>query len=490
MTTRKKRPGDRRWGRFRHSVVGPLMSSPPEEGEIGASIADLARKNWTHPISGKTRKFAPSTIARWYYAAKGVDDPVAELARQIRKDRGTHPSMTKDLGDALREQHRAHPSWSYKLHADNLLALARLESLGEAPSYSTIRRFMKDEGLLRRPKPKSKTRGAARAAARREAAEVRSYEASYVNELWHYDFHIGSRRVVVPRGGWESPELFGSLDDFSRVACHVQWYLDENTANLTHGLGQAFQKRGLPRAVLSDNGAAMTAAETVTALEDLGISIETTLSLSPYQNGKQEAFWNQIEGRLLPMLEGVEELSLEQLNEATQAWVELEYNRSVHSETGEAPIQRFLSGKNVGRASPSSARLRDLFTRRTTRMQRKSDGTVTLNGVRFEVPSSFRHVDRLHLRYAEWNLSRALLVDPQTEEVIARLLPLDKQANADGRRRKHQPIAAPRSSVGSLPTSSEVAPLMRVLLNEYRSTGLPPAYIPKDESSDEEGENR
>ena len=44
-----------------------------------------------------------------------------------------------------------------------------------------------------------------------------------------------------------------------------------------------------------------------------------------------------------------------------QAWVELEYNRKVHSETGETPLQRYLSGKSVGRPCPSSETLRLAF---------------------------------------------------------------------------------------------------------------------------------
>jgi len=43
----------------------------------------------------------------------------------------------------------------------------------------------------------------------------------------------------------------------------------------------------------------------------------------PFQNGKQEAFWGQIEGQLLSMLEGVADLTLDQFNEATLAWIEL-----------------------------------------------------------------------------------------------------------------------------------------------------------------------
>jgi hypothetical protein len=44
------------------------------------------------------------------------------------------------------------------------------------------------------------------------------------------------------------------------------------------------------------------------------------------------------------MLEGHKGLTLALLNEATQAWVELEYNRALHSEIGETPLRRFLAG--------------------------------------------------------------------------------------------------------------------------------------------------
>jgi hypothetical protein len=68
------------------------------------------------------------------------------------------------------------------------------------------------------------------------------------------------------------------------------------------------------------------------------------IAYAPFQNGKQETFWNGIEGRLLPMLEGVADLTLDQLNQVTLAWLEMEYNRSVHTELGEAPLQRYLHG--------------------------------------------------------------------------------------------------------------------------------------------------
>ena len=99
--------------------------------------------------------------------------------------------------------------------------------------------------------------------------------------LWHWDCHHCSRKVLTARGEWVTPILFGVLDDRSRLACHLQWYLAETAEVIAHGLSQAFQKRGLPRAALSDNGAAMTAAEITQGLARLGILHQTTLALQP-----------------------------------------------------------------------------------------------------------------------------------------------------------------------------------------------------------------
>jgi transposase InsO family protein len=133
--------------------------------------------------------------------------------------------------------------------------------------------------------PAAATPGMARALRRREHLEVRSFEAEYVHGLWHLDFHQGSRKVLTAAGTWLTPHLLGVLDDRSRLACHLQWYADETAETLVHGLAQAIQKRGLPRALLTDNGAAMLAAEVQQGLDRLGIVHETTLPYSPYQKG-------------------------------------------------------------------------------------------------------------------------------------------------------------------------------------------------------------
>ena len=462
-----------RWALFRFAVLGPLMARPPKHGELTSSLRVLAHKTYAHPVTGEPMRIGFSTVEKWWYAVKDHDDPFAVLRRAVRKDAGQQRSMGVQLIEALRLQYSEHPTWSYQLHFDNLEALAKADpGLGSVPSYQTVRRFMKSRGWYRR-----KRRTDQRAA--QGTKEVRSYEHPQRHGLWHLDFHHGKRKVLLPEGRWATPKLMALIDDHSRLCCHAQWYLEEGAEQLIHALCQAIMKRGLPRSIMMDRGSAMKAAETIAGLARLGIHLAYTEVESPYQNGKMETFFAPVEGRLIAMLEGVDPIDLELLNRATVAWVEGEYHRTKHDGIGETPFNRWLHAESVGRPSPSPAELRRAFRRQVTRKQRRSDATCTVDGVRFEVPWQYRHIERLHLRYAQWDMSTVGLVDPRSGDDICALYPLDKNRNATGHRRSVDPTAP----LADPPVKSGIAPKLAQLMAEYAATGRPPAYLPTDDEA-------
>lgn len=341
-----------RWARFRFSIIGPLLSAPPESGHLRNELTRLSKKQWQHPITGNPISFSVSTLERWFYAAKQSQDPIETLRVKRRSDCAQTRALSRELKQAARNQYREHPGWSYQLHRDNLAVLAKqLSPPANAPSYSTLFRYMKSQRLIKKRVIKQKnTAGAVLATERLASREVRSYEVDHVNALWHLDFHHGSRKILDKNGQWQKPLLLAILDDHSRLICHAQWYLNETVESLVHGFMQALQKRALPRALMSDNGAAMMSAEFTQGLERLSILHQPTLPYSPYQNAKQEVFWAQVEGRLMAMLENEPELTLAMLNNATIAWIEFEYHRKIHSEIASTPLTRYLTGNNVIRA--------------------------------------------------------------------------------------------------------------------------------------------
>jgi hypothetical protein len=222
----------------------------------------------------------------------------------------------------------------------------------------------------------------------------------------------------------------------------------------------------------------MMSGEFTAGLAALGIVHVPTLPRSPHVNGKQENLWTRVEGRLLAMLEGEPDLSLEQLNLATQAWVTQEYHRTVHRELGAAPLQRYLAGPSVARDCPGSEALRDAFRIEVKRRQRRSDGTVSLDAQRFEIPCAYRHFSEVHLRYARWDFSRVDLIDPRSGRILCPVRPLDKAANAEGVRR----ALAPTTNAPAAPSAAGIAPLLKQMIADYAATGLPPAYLPIPEN--------
>ena len=285
---RKSKASLTKWAHFRFSVIGGLLARPPQKGQLGLEIKKLAQKHYRHPIKGTSVKFGASTIERWYYKAQCSDDPVRALYRKARSDMGKKKAMNSRMQSVLGSQYKQYPHWSYQLHADNLkAAIAEKPELGKAPSYSTVLRCMQAKGWHK--KRRAKTQGQKRAAERLVNSEVRSYEAEFVNALWHLDFHQSSR-VVDEGGHWHAAQALCILDDRSRLCCHIQWYLSETAEVLFHGLCQAFHKRGLPRSLMTDNGAAMTAHETTNGLERLGIVHDTTLPYSPIRMENRRPF--------------------------------------------------------------------------------------------------------------------------------------------------------------------------------------------------------
>jgi transposase InsO family protein len=459
-----------RWARLRFAIVGPLLAAPPGTGELQASLQGLAARTWRHPSTGLPIRFGVSTIERWYYAAKGAADPVTVLRNQVRQDIGSFPSVSAEAVAALTAQYAQHPGWTAQLHHDNLRVTLGAQG---CPSYPSVRRYLKARGLLRKRALRRTADHPFVAAQALQEREIRSYEVEYVLQLLHLDFHHGSRKVLTRRGQWIKPLLVGFIDDRSRLLCHAQWYTSESTEDLVHGLCQALQKVGLPRSIMSDRGSAMISGEFTAGLHCLGILHVPTLPRSPHVNGKQENLWSRVESRLLAMLEGEPHLTLEQLNLATQAWVTQEYQRTVHREIGCTPLERYLAGPNVGRECPGSEALRDAFRIEVKRRQRRSDGTASLHGQRLEIPSRYRHLSDVHLRYARWDLRRVDLIDPRSGQILCPVRPIDKAANAEGLRRPLQPM----TNAASVPAAG-IAPLLKQMIADYAATGLPPAYLP------------
>ncbi|ETR66074.1 MAG: hypothetical protein OMM_13289, partial [Candidatus Magnetoglobus multicellularis str. Araruama] len=85
-----------------------------------------------------------------------------------------------------------------------------------------------------------------------------------------------------------------------------------------------------------------------------------------------------------------------------------------------------------------------------------------------------------------WDLSKAYLIDSRRDEKLATIYPQDKTKNASGQRRSLEVTQEKLSKVDtddslSKPNAGDsIPPLLKKIMADYAATGLPPAYLPKN----------
>lgn len=112
-----KMPGWQNWAQFRFAVIGGLLTSPPQSGELQQALQALSEQSYQHPVDAEKRiRLSFATIERWYYHARKAPDPIAVLGRKRRMDAGGRLCISDELLATLNAQYHEHPRWSVQLH--------------------------------------------------------------------------------------------------------------------------------------------------------------------------------------------------------------------------------------------------------------------------------------------------------------------------------------------------------------------------------------
>lgn len=424
---------------FRLSVLGPLVSRPQlARGEQKALLRELASKEYDIPGS-RRRHLAEKTLQEWLlkYRRQGLEG----LTPKGRSDQGLS-KLSAEVQERLLTAKRENPRRSIRV-LRRMLEHEGLVARG-ALSRSAIHRFLKHHGL-------SRPSGGAS-----EPEERRSFVAEQANEIWYGDVLHGPRALLAGRP--RKTYLVTLMDDASRLIAHSAFCLSETALEIEGVLKQAVLKRGLPRKLVVDNGAAYRSATLQGICARLGTQLIYCRPYHPEGKGKLERWHRTLRDQLLSEL-GPAPISLDDLNASLWAWIAECYHRSAHGGLcGLTPLSRYQ--QDLGRLrllGPLAARLDEIFLHRTARLVRK-DGTVSYQGRFFEVP------------YELAGKTVELVVDPHGETVVGvedkagtslgAATPLDALANRHRARRKPAvPEAEPaiRPVKRSVPTLPELA---------------------------------
>lgn len=204
--------------------------------------------------------------------------------------------------------------------------------------------------------------------------------------------------------------LFVWLDDFSRKILFAKYYWDEKLPRMEDSFKNMILRWGIPKKIYLDNGSVYIAHQFSWVLKELKIQ---KIHHPPYQawcKGKVEAVMktlkNEFQGEAA--LAGFQ--TIEELNSALWAWIDVEYNMRNHSSTGEAPSDRFI--KNV---SDDQRRVTDLqwfenlFLLRETRTVSKY-GKIKLHGNKYHTDTR-SHGSVVEVRFDPFNLRAVYLFE-------------------------------------------------------------------------------
>jgi putative transposase len=349
-------------GLFRYQLIREAADPVHSTKERGKMVRELAAVEHIDPF-GRRLRISRQTFDRWIRDWRvGGFDALVPNARQCTP---RTPAEVLELAVALR---RENPDRT----AAAIRRILRTQ-LGWAPDERTLQRNFHRLGLA------TGTTAAA-------GPVFGRFEAEFPNELWTGDVLHGL--VIAARKTY----LFAFLDDHSRLLPGYRWGYAEDTVRLAVALRPALASRGVPKGVYVDNGSAYVDRWLLRGCAKLGIRLVHSTPGRPEGRGKIERFFRTVREQFLVEITGEADVigrhhvaDLAELNRLFAAWVETVYHRTIHSETGQTPLQRWCAGGPV--ALPAPETLTEAFLWEEHRQVTKT-ATVSLHGNSYEVDPS------------------------------------------------------------------------------------------------------
>lgn len=401
---------------FRLSVLGPLINRDQlDHGELKQTIRNLAEQPYAIPGSHRCY-LSEKTIESWYYRYQR--EHIDGLTPKVRSDRG-QSKLPIELQEAILQSKRDNPKRSLD-EIKRLLETHGIAAQGEL-KRSSIHRLLQHHGL------------SSRSALPGVAEEFRSFEVEHCGDIWYGDVMHGPK--VIIKGRLRKAYLVSLMDDASRLIAHTAFCPGETALDVEGVLKQALLKRGLPKKLVIDNGAAYRAKSLQSICARLTIKLVYCRPYRPQGKAKLERWHRVVRDQFLSELTSKHLQSLEGLNAYLWAWIESVYHRRPHSAlNGLTPLQRWQKDLSIMRSlGPYATHLDELFYHRIQRKVRK-DGTVSFLGQRFEVP--YKLSGRTVQLVVDPHGEQAIAVESLDGEPLGQATPLDLIANSHRHRQK------------------------------------------------------
>lgn len=407
---------------FRYGVISELVSRPLEPGEKERQLLEIAARRWEIPGTRRTR-IGRTTARDWLsqYEAMGFDG----LKPRNRSDLGVSRAVPQPVQELLLALRAERP----KASVHSLIRAARLSGRVDAEvrlAPSTVYRLFAAHGL------------APELAESREP-DAQAFTYPHSGDLWTSDVMHGPRLRIPGRRDGSKTYLIALLDDASRLVPYAAFYPVENAACFHDALQQAWQRRGLPRRLYCDNGAAFRTHHLQIVCATLNVALIHSRPHRPRGRGKIERFFRHVRSAFLPHLSEPMLSDLAALNRVFWAWLESEYHQTPHGGLSgrQTPLERFLEDQDFLRPAPPDL---DRLMRMKVSRRVARDRTVRLQGRLYETPDGYAG-ETIEVLFDPYDPRRPVHFRRPGESEETALRPLDLAVNAVVRR---QPRDTPR----------------------------------------------
>jgi transposase InsO family protein len=383
-------------------------------GELKAITMELAQQSYEIPQS-RNSHLSEKTIESWYYQWKkgGVD----ALTPKKRLDRG-QSKISQALQVAIITAKKENP----KRSLNTLLKLLKMQALegSEQLTRSSVYRLLLSHQLSRTDDTT-------------QPKELRRFEANYPSDIIYGDVMHGPK--VVIKNKTQKSYLVSLMDDKSRLILHAAFCPSETALDIEYVLKQALLRRGLPKRLVIDNGAAYRAKSLQGICARLNIQLIYCKPYAPEGKGKLERWHRTLRAQFLTELIPSKIYTLEEMNSQLWAWIDQLYHPMVHSSlNGKTPLtvwQNYI--EQVKPLGALAHRLDELFYHRVKRKVRK-DSSISYEGKIFEVP--YLLANKTVWVVVDPYLKKALFVEDEQGLRIGELVLQDLHANRNYKRHK------------------------------------------------------
>jgi transposase InsO family protein len=267
-------------------------------------------------------------------------------------------------------------------------------------SEETINQFLRDEFQEALPKATLyrhlKQAGATRLKLGVSQQKVRRrWTRDQTNALWLGDFEDGPYVFDIDRA--RETHLCAFVDCHSRYAIDSRYYYREDLDVLIDSLLRSWGNHGASLELYVDNAKIYHANALKAACAALGIKLLHRAPRDPPGGGLIEAFIQTVQLQFESEVRAGDMLTLEELNQAFSAWLEVSYHERIHSETKQSPRVRYEQGKSFTR-HVDLQRILTFFLKSEERTVNRTFSDVQVLGLYFRVDKDYRR-DRVIVRY-------------------------------------------------------------------------------------------